>query len=42
MVVVLGDVFGQLETEIVVVSRDTPHDTGLLQVDEVPVGRAPR
>jgi hypothetical protein len=42
VVVVLGDVFGQLKTEVVVVCRDAPDDSRLLQVNEVAVGRAPR
>jgi hypothetical protein len=42
VVVVLSDVFGQLKAKVVVVCRDSPDDTSLLQVNEVPVGRAAR
>ena len=41
MVVVLGQVFGQLETCELVAGRQTPDHAGTLQIDQVPVGRAP-
>ena len=42
VVVVLGQILGQLEAGELVVGRDAPHDTGTLEVDKVPVGGAPR
>ena len=40
MVVVLGDVFSQFEAPVLVVGRDPPHHTRLLEVDQVAVGGA--
>jgi hypothetical protein len=42
VVVVLGDLLGQLKTGVLVVGRDPADHTGLLQVDKVPVGRTAR
>ena len=42
MVVVLGEVLGQLEARELVVGRDAPHHAGGLEVDQVAVGGAAR
>ena len=42
MVVVLGEVLGQLEPGELVLGRDPPDDPGTLEIDQMAVGRAPR
>ena len=42
VVVVLGELFGQLVASELVVGRDPPHHSGDLEVDEVAIGRAAR
>ena len=42
MMMVLGQIFGQLEPGELVTGGDAPDDPRALEVDEVPVGRAPR
>jgi len=42
MMVVLGEILGELETSELVVGRHSPHEAGALEVDEVAIGRAAR
>ena len=42
MMVVLGEVLGQLEPGELVLGRDPPHDPGTLEIDQMAVGRTPR